>query len=83
MQLQTIYWIAAKGMFNSSVVPYVTDENSPGYAYDPNKARELLKEAGYEDTNGDGYVDKNGQIFLLNSCSRTQNIRILNRSANF
>ena len=35
------------------------------HSYNPEKAKELLKTAGYVDTNGDGYVDKNGKPLTL------------------
>ncbi|SHG75747.1 ABC transporter substrate-binding protein [Virgibacillus chiguensis] len=36
----------ATGLF-AKTVPFVTKENSPGYAYNLNKAKKLLEEAGY------------------------------------
>ena len=33
--------------------------------YDPAKAKELLKNAGWTDTDGDGYVDKNGKKLTI------------------
>jgi peptide/nickel transport system substrate-binding protein len=35
------------------------------YHYDPAKARELLKEAGWTDTNGDGVLEKDGKPFVF------------------
>ena len=36
-----------------------------GFSYNPDKAKELLQEAGYKDTDNNGYVDKNGKDLEL------------------
>ena len=35
------------------------------YNYNPQKARELLKEAGWQDSNGDGTLEKDGRPFVF------------------
>jgi peptide/nickel transport system substrate-binding protein len=40
---------------------YAPEEVTTKYAYDPDKAKQLLAQAGWTDTNGNGTVDKNGQ----------------------
>ena len=40
---------------------WVYNANVKRYAYNPQKARELLAEAGWSDSNGDGILDKNGE----------------------
>ena len=45
------------------VISYAYDPEAirTRYDYDPDRARQLLAEAGWTDTNGDGTVDKDGQ----------------------
>jgi peptide/nickel transport system substrate-binding protein len=56
------------GLGSPSTGPYVPNTwpynpNVKTYEHDPEKARHLLKEAGWSDTDGDGTLDKEGKPF--------------------
>ncbi len=40
-----------------------SNPNLKSYAYDPKKARALLKEAGFTDADGDGFLERDGKPF--------------------
>ena len=45
---------------------YVGKDVVPGFEYNPEKAKEILKDAGYKDVDGDGYVeDKEGKPLTI------------------
>lgn len=50
--------------YNSSIKPF---------PYDPQRARRLLKQAGWEDTDGDGILDKEGRPFKFTLISNSGN----------
>ncbi|MFU8771778.1 MAG: ABC transporter substrate-binding protein, partial [Anaerolineales bacterium] len=54
--------------------PYVDPSLSP-WPYDPERARQLLDEAGWIDTNGDGVRDKDGVELVLTYGTTTRQIR--------
>jgi len=57
---EQLYGITGKATPNFLVAPpeYASSKNS--YEHDPEKAKKLLDEAGWKDTNGDGTRDKDG-----------------------
>ncbi len=54
--------------------PWVEPSITP-YAYDPEKAKSLLAEAGWTDTNGDGTVDKDGVELILKYGTTSREVR--------
>lgn len=55
--------IPASGAFPSSGNPKTSITDLP---YDPDLSKSLLEEAGYSDTDGDGYVDRDGVKLTVN-----------------
>jgi peptide/nickel transport system substrate-binding protein len=51
----------ATGPYVPNTWPY--NPNVKRYEYNPEKAKQLLKDAGWEDTDGDGILDKDGKPF--------------------
>jgi peptide/nickel transport system substrate-binding protein len=54
--------------------PWVDPTIAP-YPYDPEKAKALLTEAGWTDTNGDGTVDKDGVELVLKYGTTSREVR--------
>lgn len=52
-----------EGRYIPHVIEWIPAPNIEPYAYNPERARELLAEAGWTDTNGDGIIDKDGEPF--------------------
>lgn len=58
-----------------SVVPFYEQDKLGGYDYDPERAVELLAEAGISDSDGDGILDKDGEPFVINLVTFTDGFR--------
>jgi len=56
--------VPAKGVFPSTL-PWSANEKLEGYDYSPEKAKEMLSEAGISDTDGDGWLEYGGEPFEL------------------
>jgi len=61
----------ATGPYVPNTWPYNPDVKK--YEYNPEKARQLLKEAGWQDTDGDGLLDKDGRPFKFTVFTNTGN----------
>ena len=53
------YGTLADSLFNTPVFVYEAGRN-PQYAYDPAQAQQMLTDAGWTDSDGDGILDKDG-----------------------
>ncbi|MCZ7574177.1 MAG: ABC transporter substrate-binding protein [Ardenticatenaceae bacterium] len=53
-------WVVATGPIHPGIAWAYNSDLSP-FPYDPDKAKALLEESGWKDTNGDGILDKDGK----------------------
>lgn len=65
---QEIIDVVLFGLGNIATGPYVPNTwpynpDIKKYEYNPEKSKHLLKEEGWEDSDGDGWIDKNGNRF--------------------
>lgn len=65
---QEIINIALLGLGRIATGPFIPDswaynDKVVSFSFDPEKARELLQDAGWRDTNADGWLDKEGRDF--------------------
>ena len=51
--------------FVTLVISWSADDELEGYPYNPAKAEDLLADAGWTDTDGDGYLDKDGETLEI------------------
>jgi peptide/nickel transport system substrate-binding protein len=61
-----------------SYVSWAYNPNAKSYAYDPEKARSMLAEAGWKDLNSDGILEKDGKPFrftIMTNQGNTERIR--------
>lgn len=56
---------ALHGPHSQPLFQHIVNPDLKWYGYDPAKARQLLGEAGWHDSDGDGILDKNGMPFKI------------------
>lgn len=71
------------GLGTIATGPYKPDmwaynPNVKRYPYNPKKARQLLTEAGFKDSDGDGILDKDGRPFIFTIITNQGNLNRLN-----
>ncbi|NMC10120.1 MAG: ABC transporter substrate-binding protein [Methanothrix sp.] len=62
--LEGVGGVPAIGVF-SSINPWSANDELKPYAYDTSKAKELLRQAGITDADGDGWLDFQGKPFTI------------------
>jgi peptide/nickel transport system substrate-binding protein len=55
----------AHNVLTPNLLGYCTECEATAPGYDPEKAKQLLAEAGWKDTNGDGILEKDGKEFRI------------------